>query len=230
MSEIIEKAKAFATKAHEGQKYGNQPYTYHLQQVVNVLERFDHASDKLLAAAWLHDTLEDTSTTEFEIAKEFGPRVAELVIRVTDQPGNTREGRKRATYPIIAANPFAVLLKLADRIANVECALQDGSGYIQMYKKEQPDFEQALRTEGQYEDMWFHLGELLNSVLVLSEKDWNTFVDHIENPPGPTQALIDLMSGDWEAHDYDTPVVRTKQYTLTELLDGITEDNLHGEI
>ena len=58
---LIEEARNFAIKAHGHQKYGDSPYVVHLDAVAGTLERFGHAGDtNLIAAAYLHDTLEDT--------------------------------------------------------------------------------------------------------------------------------------------------------------------------
>jgi (p)ppGpp synthase/HD superfamily hydrolase len=60
---VYERAKAFATKAQSGQMYGEKPFTYHLEQVENVLIRFDYCSFRIRAAAWLHDTVEKSHVT-----------------------------------------------------------------------------------------------------------------------------------------------------------------------
>jgi GTP pyrophosphokinase len=74
------KAKDFAIKAHGDQKYGvEQPYSAHLQYVVDVLVRFKVRSQTVLEAAWLHDVLEDTSVTEAELAREFASATVSLV-------------------------------------------------------------------------------------------------------------------------------------------------------
>ena len=136
-----------------------------------VLKRFgasldDPSTAPLLIAAWLHDTLEDTTLSRAEVEANFGAVVAELVWRVTDEPGATRKERKPATYRKTRENEAAVVLKLADRIANVEASLISPDGPLHMYRREQPDFKQALHSSSSSElatRMWAHLDGLLAS-------------------------------------------------------------------
>lgn len=94
---LIEKAKAFAEKVHTGQTYGgDKPYTYHLAAVVQEAERFK-LPEEVVAAAWLHDTIEDTNTTREELINEFGEEVARLVWAVTDYDGKNRKERAQKT-------------------------------------------------------------------------------------------------------------------------------------
>ena len=87
---LIDKAKAFAKERHAGQtrKYSGEPYSQHLRSVVQLLDGYGVTAEPVLAAAWLHDTVEDTPTTMQEILQEFRPEVAELVYWMTD----TEEG------------------------------------------------------------------------------------------------------------------------------------------
>ncbi len=55
---MINKAKLFALEKHAGQMYGNKPYEYHLQGVVDNLTSRD---EEVIAIAWLHDIMEDTT-------------------------------------------------------------------------------------------------------------------------------------------------------------------------
>jgi (p)ppGpp synthase/HD superfamily hydrolase len=165
----LARAEGFAADAHGDQKYGKDlPYTYHLRQVVGVLQRFGVADEDILVAAWLHDTVEDTDVEPWHIDLEFGQNVSDLVWAVTNEPGKNRAERHKNTYPKIARIPGATLLKLADRIANVEQCLGElrrsgESKLLAMYQKEQEHFEAALRTgEGDTEErMWKWLRNLL---------------------------------------------------------------------
>ena len=151
--------KFFATVKHAGQTYsGKFPYTYHLAAVEQVLRRFGVTNEDILAAAWLHDVVEDTDVKIEEVEEMFGPEVARLVYAVTNEKGINRKTRHALTYPKIReAGPRAVRLKLADRIANVEA----GGNLVGMYKKEYEDFKQALKTADQNKDMWDHLEGLM---------------------------------------------------------------------
>lgn len=162
-------ARFYATVKHAGQLYGGSlPYTHHLAAVESVMGRFlDPLGDEdpdiggweaeLLVACWLHDIVEDTGTKVKEIREMFGERVARLVEAVTDEPGPNRKVRKALTYPKIRGEKYAVLVKLADRIANVEA----GGSLGDMYKKEYEDFRRALYTKGTATCMWNHLDHLM---------------------------------------------------------------------
>jgi guanosine-3',5'-bis(diphosphate) 3'-pyrophosphohydrolase len=149
--------KFYATIKHGDQKYGELPYTHHLQAVESVLRRFGVVDEDMLTASWLHDTKEDCQVKIKELAEMFGDRVAELVDGVSNEPGENRKIRAALTYPKTRRIKGAIQLKLADRIANVE----NGGKLLDMYKKEYEDFRRALYTYGEYEDMWKHLDGLM---------------------------------------------------------------------
>lgn len=170
----FELAGRIAEQAHENQKYGTDPYKTHLLAVIQVLERFGYKVCEsnfnpqianLLVAAWLHDVLEDTVLTKAHLVYDFGEAVTDLVWRVTDEPGKSRKEKKQATYPKIKSDPWAVVLKLADRIANVEAGLkmksQGNKNLFNMYQKEYADFKQNLYDSPGPIPMWEHLDSLL---------------------------------------------------------------------
>src|SRR5688572_9042948 len=92
---IIEKAKAFAATKHAGQrrKYTDEPYAAHLLAVVGILARHGIRDPNVLAAAYLHDTVEDTKITIAEILEAFNAPVAELVYWLTDTETGNRKVR-----------------------------------------------------------------------------------------------------------------------------------------
>jgi (p)ppGpp synthase/HD superfamily hydrolase len=159
---MINRAKTIAIAAHSGQTYGAFPYSIHLAAVEEVISRFGFGHDtELRAAAWLHDVLEDTDLNIETLRMEFGDRVAEAVFAVTDGEGANRKERKAQVYAKIRANgDDALIVKLADRIANVEAG-----GKVDMYRKEQDTFNNELYTintfNGKIVDMWNHLYNLL---------------------------------------------------------------------
>ena len=75
---------------------------------------------EILAAAILHDTLEDTETTRRELEREFGARVAALISEVTDDKSLPKQRRKQLQIdhaPMKSKN--AALIKVADKICNL---------------------------------------------------------------------------------------------------------------
>lgn len=151
---IVDRARLVAVFAHGDQLYGGKPYHIHLKSVANTLVRFGHDDKNIISAAYLHDVLEDTSVTGEDLSYIFGPSILALVMAVTNEPGANRKERAEKTYPKIRSTNRATLLKLADRISNLEnCILSDDSR-LEMYRKEYPGFRAALHQPGQYEIMW----------------------------------------------------------------------------
>jgi (p)ppGpp synthase/HD superfamily hydrolase len=151
-------ARMVAVKAHSNQSYDEIfPYEKHLDDVVDVLKRFGF-SGKYIVAGYLHDSIEDDGISYNDIKKHFGVDVAEMVYCVTDEIGRNRKEKKEKTLPKTASNPDAIILKLADRIANIQ-----HGGKVDMYLKEYQEFKGALylNTPADGKAMWGHLDILL---------------------------------------------------------------------
>jgi (p)ppGpp synthase/HD superfamily hydrolase len=157
---ITETAKRMAIAAHGDQRYGDKPYAVHLQAVVDWLRRFGFCDHDIVRAAWLHDTLEDTTLAASKISQAFGPDVLHIVECVMSEPGRSRRERNPKTYLKLKRGPWqARAVKLADRIANVSAG-----GLTDMYRKEWPEFEAAIRGDKfapNLEPMWETLDRLL---------------------------------------------------------------------
>ncbi|MCU1645424.1 MAG: hypothetical protein JWN03_5699 [Nocardia sp.] len=155
-------ARSYAGVAHGDQKYGVQPYSSHLAAVRAVLDDFGYGGD-LGVAAWLHDVLEDTHVTREELESTFGLAVTELVWAVTGT-GSSRMDRNEDMYRKVVRYPLAVILKLADRIANVEASV--GTHWLSMYQGEHAEFRARLGGSLIDEDsvvrMWSRLDQAIN--------------------------------------------------------------------
>jgi guanosine-3',5'-bis(diphosphate) 3'-pyrophosphohydrolase len=160
---LVEKAKQFAAEAHGTQKYGKQPYAYHLQSVSDVLGEFGYHDDSLQAAAWLHDVLEDTRLTYEDLIRAGLPVVVATYVQcVTAEGAQSRGERNRLSYKKIKKSPEATVLKLADRIANVRECIANKDPRLRMYRSEYAEFRTALMTGDQgARKMWRELDELL---------------------------------------------------------------------
>ena len=159
---VIQKAIHYAAVKHGDQKYGEgEPYMAHIAAVISILHEYN-APPIVVAAGALHDVLEDTDTVYEELAWEFGPHIADLVLAVTNPKEGTRKEKHAIQYPkILAHGTYAIMIKLADRIANVE-----SGGKIDMYRKEHEAFKEALKqpmgfTSYSVLNMWGNLNELL---------------------------------------------------------------------
>ena len=121
---MVSEAAELAARRHNGMARkgrGNEPYINHLAEVANLLARVtDGADAELVAAGWLHDTIEDTETLREELAEKFSERVASLVVEVTDDmslPKPERRQRQIAEAP--HKSPDAKLIKIADKVSNI---------------------------------------------------------------------------------------------------------------
>lgn len=160
MSDIVADAERLARERHVHQRYGDRPYSAHLEAVVGTLREFGHDSPAMLAAAWLHDAVEDTGLLIDEVRERFGDEVAELVWAVTGQ-GPNRKARVADAYRKLVAYPAAMNLKLADRLANVRsCAESGNQGLLQMYRGEWPAMRDTLAGPGD-PALWAALGAIL---------------------------------------------------------------------
>lgn len=85
---LIAGARMFALGAHiavgQQRKYTGEPYWHHLAEVADLVSRHTDNSPTQVAAAWLHDVLEDTAVSACDIERLFGPEVAGLVVGLTD--------------------------------------------------------------------------------------------------------------------------------------------------
>lgn len=98
-----------------------EPYINHLLEVAHLVAEATGGSDpNLVIAALLHDAIEDCGITEAQIAAEFGPDVAALVLAVTDDKALPKQERKRLQVEGAPAKPARVKrLKLADKTSNL---------------------------------------------------------------------------------------------------------------
>lgn len=127
--------------------YGDHPYMYHLYKVEDVAKRFlsDYVGLWSIQLACLgHDVLEDTDATKKDLEKYLSGNIIDLIERVTDKSGKNRKERHLNTYCFIREKEHAVIVKLCDRIANIEEAISKSPQKLKMYKKEADTFKSAL--------------------------------------------------------------------------------------
>ncbi len=121
-SPLLGAAEAFAAEGHSGQirNYSGRPYIEHPRAVAALLREagFD---DEVLAAALLHDLIEDTEATSEQIHERFGERVGDLVDVLSDDPDIEPYERRKDTLRerVISAGPDAVAVYAADKLSNV---------------------------------------------------------------------------------------------------------------
>lgn len=153
--------ETFARLAHAKQRYGDEPYGVHLESVVRVLTEEGVVDEEVLAAGWLHDVLEDTPVLLEELVALAGQRVASIVDAVTDGKGTNRRERKLRPYELAPRTPGAILVKLADRIANVEGTAD--TRRLRMYREEHVEFRRRLHRPGEADELWARLERALRA-------------------------------------------------------------------
>lgn len=114
----------FAAEAHKFQKrkdIGQSAYINHPIEVMTILRKFGKVEDELiLAAAVLHDTIEDTAITYAHIHEEFGIVVADYVQEVSDDKTLPKQRRKELQIETMSSkSDGAKLIKIADKISNL---------------------------------------------------------------------------------------------------------------
>ena len=121
---LILKAAHFAAKKHRDQRRKDKhasPYIIHPISVALAIAQIGRVDDpEILAAALLHDTLEDTKTEPEDLEAEFGKKVCEYVLDVSDDKTLPKDERKRRQIEHAKQiSKGAALIKLGDKISNV---------------------------------------------------------------------------------------------------------------
>lgn len=120
---MMEQAKAFAEKAHKGQKRKSAGDAY-ITHPIRVAKRLMDAgcSEALVCAGYLHDVVEDTPYNMGDIEEKFGPRVAHLVAAHTEDKSRTWRERKQHTIDTVKyAEKEVKHLIIADKLDNLLC-------------------------------------------------------------------------------------------------------------
>lgn len=139
---LILKAASFAEEAHRGQnrKYGSVPYIHHPMRVAGRASILVGTTEETVAAAWLHDVLEDTKAKPVELETEFGPKVLKLVIELTNVSKGLdlpRAERKRLDREhLVRVSVEAKRIKMLDRIDNLSDMAGSEKDFAMLYAGE----------------------------------------------------------------------------------------------
>jgi len=132
-TELLDRAIIFAVKAHAGTERRGKgfPYIVHPMEAVEIVATIT-PDQELLAAAALHDVVEDTEISADQIRAEFGNRIADLVVAESDVmvEGMSEEaswhGRKQAAIDRLAAAPHdAKIVAMGDKLSNMRAIARD---------------------------------------------------------------------------------------------------------
>lgn len=225
MSELETQALFFAAAKHgainQRRKYTGQHYIVHPIAVAEIVKTVPNYTDEMVAAALLHDTVEDTNTTLVEILAEFGPVVAELVDGLTDvskpEDGN-RAKRKEIDRQHLAKGSREVhTIKLADIIDNA-VSIKAGD----------PDFWRVFRHE---------IGRLLDVLKDGDQTLWDRVAAIYANiDPGPPEPLapsdVDPVTGGIRIPDAMRPQMEAIFRLVPQLHTAgiITQDDIDREV
>jgi (p)ppGpp synthase/HD superfamily hydrolase len=160
-------AREFAIKAHGDQKYGDEPYVVHLDEVHKIVQDCSFGA-YFQTVAYLHDTIEDDpNTTYWDIQREFGTNVANCVDMLTDCNNSTRtmsrKARKRMTYEKVRWMPNTgqyepvLVVKAADRLANLR-----RGGKNDMYAREHDMFSLIYYRKGLVDYLWLEMDAIIS--------------------------------------------------------------------
>jgi len=142
--DLVHKAQVFAIAAHSAvgqkRKYTGEPYFVHPAEVARIVAGVSGSTPEMVAAAWLHDTVEDTGVTTTDIHMNFGPEVAALVGWLTDvsrpEDGNRAVRKALARAHSAAAPAEAQTVKLADLISNSKSIVEHDPAFAKTYLEE----------------------------------------------------------------------------------------------
>ena len=132
-TDLLDRAIVFAVKAHHNTERRGKgfPYIVHPMEAVEIVSTIT-SDQELLAAAALHDTIEDTDVTVEDIRREFGDRIADLVHAESDRftEGVSEEDswheRKQAAIERLAAAPHdAKIVAMGDKLSNMRAIWRD---------------------------------------------------------------------------------------------------------
>lgn len=151
MSSLEDRAHGYAAKAHasidQRRKYTGEPYIVH-PVAVALVQTVPH-TPAMIAAAYLHDVVEDTPVTIEEIEREFGMEVAELVGWLTDvskpEDGNRKVRKQKDLKHTEQAPAAAKTIKIADLIDNTLTIRDRDPAFWKVYRREKMALLEVLK-------------------------------------------------------------------------------------
>lgn len=152
---MIEKAVSFAAAAHQGavRKGTTIPYITHPMETAVIVAMMT-GDEEIIAAAALHDVVEDTPVTAQELRREFGDRIAGLVLDETEDKTKTWKERKtRGIAHARTADRDAQMIVLGDKLSNMRSIARD-------YLMTGEEIWQRFREKRKEEQGWYYKGML----------------------------------------------------------------------
>lgn len=172
-TDLLDRAIAFAVRAHAGTERRGKgfPYIVHPLEAMAIVSTIT-PDQELLAAAVLHDTVEDTDVTIEDIRAEFGDRVASLVKidSVGDDEGTWHERKQKAIDRIANAPRDAKIVALGDKLSNMRAIARD-------YYEQGDNLWNLFHTNNPKDHEWHYRGLAdalrdLNGTFAFNEFEW----------------------------------------------------------
>lgn len=147
---FISFAAGYASCAHKDQnrKYSGQPYFTHCTNVAKLVQDYTY-DENIIAAALLHDVLEDTTVTVDNLLSSLGPEVTCLVQEVTDvskpTDGNRAARKAKDREHLRGCSHGAAIIKLADLVDNTYSIVAHDRNFAKIYLAEKEELLEVLR-------------------------------------------------------------------------------------
>lgn len=154
---MIREAAAFAAEAHKGalRKGSSIPYMTHPAETAVIVATMTE-DEEVIAAALLHDVIEDAGVTQEEIKEKFGARVACLVAAESEDKSKSWIERKGATIESLKmASRDSKILALGDKLSNLRCTARD-------YMEIGDEVWERFRQKDPKMQGWYYTGVLQN--------------------------------------------------------------------
>ena len=184
-TDLVDKAIMFATKAHHGTERRGKgfPYIVHPLEALSIVATITNEPD-LLAAAVLHDTIEDTETTYDELKQEFGEHVAWLVATETDARTDMegrmlswKERKQRDLDNLRESSREVKIVAIGDKLSNMRAIARD-------YRIKGDELWQIFRVKDKATHAWRYKG-LRDALSELSDtfafQEFDTLVEEVFN-------------------------------------------------
>lgn len=193
--DMASEALDYATTMHKGQyRKDGTDYINHPIRVANYVSEFKSSlnMDVLLASAYLHDTLEDTDATYYDIVNKFGLQIASLVLELTTDEEIKKYLGKTKYLEIKMKNMsnWALLIKLCDRLDNVSDLMTSSESFRNRYARETIDILNYLLSNRELSDTHINIIKSILSTLDKCSVESNDFVTKIQSAGEKVKALV----------------------------------------
>ncbi len=168
----IEISRRLAFLAHNNQKYGNKPYSFHLEEVSSLVKKYvrryfsngkDHNKKTIdiISASFLHDSLEDTNLKFSDILCFTNNEIANYVELLTNSEGKNKREITINTLKKMKKSKEAVFIKLCDRICNMRNSKKNLPSLFKKYKEDLKVYNKELH---EYKKDFPELFEIINNL------------------------------------------------------------------